>query len=272
MGATAPTHRDLPGGLGSLHNPRPLGGGSICQVWIGELDDATTVVVKQAPYDVAVEVDGLDALRAAGALVPEVLAAERDVMVLRYVDGDPDWSGLGHRVAQLHRTSAGDRFGWRTDNLLGRAPQYGGWSDDWPDFFAERRLRPLLTARALPHDARRRIERALDGPLHALLGSHEPRASLVHGDLWSGNVVAGRWLIDPAVWMADRELELAFAHLFGGLPQEFFTAYDAAWPLPAGAEERRPALQLYHVLIHVWHFGASYVPMVTKRLDELSWH
>lgn len=264
--------RNLPGGLGSLRNPRRLGGGSICEVWTGQLDDATPVVVKQAPYDVAVEVDGLEALRAAGAPVPEVLGAERDVMVLRYVDGDPDWAGLGRQVAQLHRTSAGDRFGWHTDNLLGRAPQSGGWSDDWPAFFAERRLRPLLSAHALPRDARQRIERALDGPLHALLGAHVPRASLVHGDLWSGNVVAGRWLIDPAVWMADRELELAFARLFGGLPQEFFTAYHEAWPLPAGVENRVPALQLYHVLIHVWHFGASYVPLVNERLDQLSWH
>lgn len=272
MGGSAPAHQALPAGLGPLDNPRPLSGGSICQVWLGNLGDGTRVVVKQAPYDVAVEVDGLEALRTAGAPVPDVLAAERDVIVLRYVDGHPDWSALGRQVAHLHRDSAGDRFGWHADNLLGRAPQHGGWSDDWPAFFAERRLRPLLTAQALPPDARRRIERGLDGPLHVLLGSHTPRASLVHGDLWSGNVVAGRWLIDPAVWMADRELELAFAHLFGGLPQEFFTAYYEAWPLPTGAEQRRPALQLYHTLIHVWHFGASYVPMVNERLDQLDWH
>jgi fructosamine-3-kinase len=262
---------DLPADLGPLRNARRLGGGSICHVWMGELDDGTAVVVKHAPYDVAVEVDGLAALRAAGAPVPDVLAAQGDVLVLQHVGGSPEWSRLGRRVAEMHRDSAGARFGWHRDNLLGRAPQRGGWAESWSEFFAELRLRPLLDADALPGDVRATIERALDGPLQRLLGAHEPRASLVHGDLWSGNVVAGRWLIDPAVWMADRELELAFARLFGGFPEEFFAAYDATWALPAGAEERAPALQLYHALIHVWHFGSSYVPMVEERLYRLGW-
>ncbi|HSK97217.1 MAG TPA: fructosamine kinase family protein, partial [Euzebyales bacterium] len=140
-----------------------------------------------------------------------------------------------------------------------------------PAFFAEHRLRPLLHADALPVAERARIERALSGPLPHLLGAHGPSPSLVHGDLWSGNVVTGRWLIDPAVWLADRELDLAFARLFGGIPDAFFAAYADVWPLPPGAEERLPALQLYHVLIHVWHFGAGYLPMVRERLDRLGW-
>lgn len=262
----------LPDGLGRLRTPRRLGGGSICEVWRGELDDGTPVVVKRAPYDVTVEVDGLEALRVAAAPVPEVLGADGHTLVLRYVDGPPDWRAMGHAVARLHHDTAGDRFGWHRDNLLGRAVQPGGWSDDWPTFFADHRLRPLLTAEALPGAVRARIEHALDGPLRDLLGATGPQASLIHGDLWSGNVVAGRWLIDPAVWMADRELELAFARMFGGIPSAFFRAYADTWPLPDGAAGREPALQLYHILIHVWHFGAGYVPMVIDRLDRLGWH
>jgi fructosamine-3-kinase len=240
-------------------------------VWAGTLDDATRVVVKRAPYPVDVEVDGLTALAEAGAPVPDVLAADDDVLVLRHVSGDPDWPALGVRLADLHRTSCGDRFGWHRDNLLGRATQPGGWSDDWPAFFAEERLRPLLGADALPDDVRLRLERGIGGPLGDLLGAHAPTASLVHGDLWSGNIVDGSWLVDPAVWMADRELELAFTRLFGGVPEPFFTGYDSRWPLPSGAAQRRPALQLYHLLIHVWHFGAGYVGPVVDRLDRLGW-
>jgi fructosamine-3-kinase len=262
---------DLPGGLGGLRGAQPLHGGSICRVWAGDLADGTAVVVKHAPYDVTAEVDGLAALAAAGAPVPKVLAADDDLLVLSRVDGDPDWQRLGRSVAELHRTTAGARFGWRRDNLLGRAVQTGGWSSDWAAFLVEHRLRPLLDTDALPTGVRRRLERAFDGPLPALLGSHDPAASLIHGDLWSGNIVAGRWLIDPAVWMADRELELAFTTLFGGVPRAFFDGYETTWPLPDGALERRPALQLYHLLIHVWHFGASYVGMVVDRLDRLGW-
>ncbi|HSJ46379.1 MAG TPA: fructosamine kinase family protein [Euzebyales bacterium] len=262
----------LPDGLGRLHGARRLGGGSICTVWAGTLDDATPVVVKRAPYPVDVEVDGLTALAHAGAPVPDVLAADDDVLVLRHVSGDADWHALGVCLADVHRTTCGDRFGWHRDNLLGRAIQLGGWSDDWPVFLVEQRLRPLLGADALPDDVRRRLERAIAGPLGDLLGAHAPSASLVHGDLWSGNIVDGSWLVDPAVWMADRELELAFTRLFGGVPEPFFAGYDSRWPLPSGAAQRRPALQLYHLLIHVWHFGAGYVGPVVDRLDSLGWH
>lgn len=240
-------------------------------VWAGTLDDGTPVVVKRAPYAVAVEVDGLTALSAAGAPVPDVLGADDDVLVLRHVSGEPDWHHLGARLADVHSATSGERFGWRCDNLLGRAVQRGGWSDDWPTFFAEQRLRPLLGADALPDDVRRRLERGIAGPLGELLGAHGPTASLIHGDLWSGNIVDGTWLVDPAVWMADRELELAFTRLFGGVPEPFFAGYDSRWPLPDGAAQRRPALQLYHLLIHVWHFGASYVAPVLDRLDQLGW-
>jgi fructosamine-3-kinase len=262
----------LPEGLSELRGARRLSGGSICDVWAGELADGTAAVVKRAPYDVDTEIDGLRALRDAGAPVPDVLAADGDVLVLEHVTGRPDWHALGGRVADLHRTTADTRFGWHRDNLLGRAPQAGGWSADWPAFFAERRLRPLLDAPALPADVRARIERAIAGPLPALLGAHDPPASLIHGDLWGGNIIDGTWLIDPAVWQADRELELAFTHLFGGVPSAFFDGYDATWPLPDGADARRPGLQLYHILIHVWHFGAGYVGMVVDRLDQLGWH
>jgi fructosamine-3-kinase len=262
----------LPSGLGRLHDARPLDGGSICRTWAGTVDDGTPAVVKVAPYDVDVEVDGLEALRHAGAPVPDVLGFDGHVLVLREVGGPPDWHALGHRLADVHRSTIAARFGWRRDNLLGRAVQPGGWSASWPAFFAEHRLVPLLSAPALPAAVRRRIERAVRGPLPDLLGTHDPQASLIHGDLWSGNIIAGRWLIDPAVWMADRELELAFTHLFGRVPQAFFDGYDSVWPLPTGALDRRPALQLYHLLIHVWHFGAGYVPMVVDRLDRLDWH
>lgn len=270
MIAAAPPPR-LPAGLGRLRDARPLTGGSICQVWAGTLDDGTAVVVKRAPYDVATEVDGLVALDAAGAPVPAVLAADGALLVLSHVDGEADWHGLGRRIALLHRRTAAEQFGWHRDNLLGRAAQRGGWSTDWPSFLATHRLRPLLAAEALPATVRRRLERGIDGPLQALLGAHDPPACLIHGDLWSGNIVDGRWLIDPAVWMADRELELAFTRLFGGVPSAFFDGYDSQWPLPDGADGRRPALQLYHLLIHVWHFGASYVGMVVDRLDQLGW-
>lgn len=248
---------------------RPAGGGSICQVWHAETADGQPVVVKDAPYDVGIEADGLAALRRAGAPVPAVLAATGRRLVLERVDGPADWAALGAAVASLHAVTA-SAYGWHRDNLIGELTQPNGWLTDWPTFFFRRRIAPFLDAPGLPADLRRRLERAGEGPLADLLPPHPP-ASLIHGDLWSGNVVAGRWLIDPAVNHADRELELAFAALFGGLPDAFWRAYQDVWPLADGWRERRPALQLYHLLVHVAHFGSGWAGAVADRLDQLGW-
>lgn len=70
---------------------------------------------------------------------------------------------------------------------------------------------------------------------------------------------------------SDREVELAFAALFGGIQERMWRAYGEAWPLPDGWERRRPALQLHHLLVHVRLFGGSYPRMVADRLDRLGW-
>jgi fructosamine-3-kinase len=264
----------LPRGLPEVAASRPLVGGSICDVWWARLADDRQVVVKRTPYPAEVEADGLAALAAAGAPVPDVLGVDGSVLVMSYVTGPPDWANLGARLADLHRRTADAHahagFGWHRDNMIGSLPQRNGPHPHWPTFYAERRIRPLLGGRALPETLRRRLDRALDGPLLDLL-DHDPAPSLVHGDLWSGNVVDGRWLIDPAVHRADRELELAFADLFGGLPAAFTDAYTRTWPLADGYTRRRPALQLYHLLVHVELFGGGYAGAVAARLDDLGW-
>jgi fructosamine-3-kinase len=240
-------------------------------VWRVRLANGRAAVVKATPYPADIEAEGLLALGAADAPVPAVLGVGDRVLVLAHVAGTPDWAGVGHKLAALHRHVAETgRFGWCRDNLIGPLPQRNGWIGSWPVFYAERRIRPLLDAPALPPRQRRRLEAALDGPLQELLDSAPP-ASLIHGDLWSGNVVDGRWLIDPAVCYADREHELAFMTVFGGFPPALFEAYEAAWPLVDGWQRRRPALQLYHLLVHVRLFGAGYVGAVSARLDQLGW-
>lgn len=271
---------ELPGGLQAVA-VRSLGGGSICRVWDVDLADGRRAVVKQTPYDADLEREGLEALAAAGAPVPTVLASAPDVLVLSHVGGadptDEDWAVLGGRLAAAHRASAaagGTVHGWHRDNLLGRLPQLNapvGDGTSWAAFLAERRVRPLLAlAPELPAELGRRIERGLDESLDDLV-DHDPPACVLHGDLWPGNVVAGRWLVDPAVARGDRELDLAVARLFGGLPPPFFDGYAEVWALPDGWAERIPLLQLPILLAHVAMFGSGYAGQVRDRITALGW-
>jgi protein-ribulosamine 3-kinase len=107
-----------------------------------------------------------------------------------------------------------------------------------------------------------------------LLEGHEPAPSLVHGDLWSGN--AGFLpdgvpvMFDPAVYYGDREADLAMSELFGGFAAEFYAAYNAAWPLASGYEQRKPLYNLYHLLNHLNLFGGGYLAQVRAALRFLA--
>ena len=259
---------DLPGGLSAPVEATVLSGGQIGQVWRVRLADGDTVVVKATGYDARLEAEGLDALRAAGGPVPRVVAADAEVLVLEHVTGPGDLHRLGAGVATIHR-AVGESFGWSRDNVIGPLPQPNTPDDDWPTFHAERRLGTFLDL--LPPELERRLRTAIeDGRLAGLL-DHEPPPSLVHGDLWWGNVVADRWLIDPAVHRADREVDLAMLDLFGSVPATFERGYTEVWPLPDGWQRRRPALQLWPLLVHVRLFGAGYLGGVASRLDQLGW-
>jgi fructosamine-3-kinase len=170
----------------------------------------------------------------------------------------------------MHRRT-GDRFGWHRDNFQGMTRQHNGWSDDWPSFYVERRLRVHLADPRVPAPLRRRLERVCDGPLPALLVPRPP-ASLTHGDLWAANVVEGRWLVDSAVSFADRSWSSRTCSCPAACHQNCSRPTTTSWPPDPSYEQRRPALQLHKFLNDVRHFGPDrYVPRIEAVLDGDGW-
>jgi len=220
----------------------------------------------------AAEAEGLAALREAGARAPEPLAhgvrGEEAFIEMERLElgAAADWGALARMLAALHRRS-GPRFGWHADNWIGLAPQKNGWSGDWIGFYRDCRLAPQLQRAGLLAEAK-----VLLAELATFFRGYQPVASLVHGDLWSGNVgftAAGPVIFDPAVHYGDRETDLAMSELFGGLPHRFYAAYAEDFPLDPGYETRRPLYQLYHLLNHLNLFGAGYAAQVRATLRLL---
>ena len=154
-------------------------------------------------------------------------------------------------------------FGFPVTTYCGPTPQDNTAAASWVEFYGERRIRPLVRQlekeRVLASSDRQVFDRLVDR-LPSLL-PHETVPSLIHGDLWSGNVLAtvsGPGLVDPACAHADREVEFGITTLFGGFSERFFAAYEEAWRLPAGWRERNPLYQLYHLLNHQLIFGGRY--------------
>ncbi|QTP58489.1 phosphotransferase [Billgrantia antri] len=261
--------------VGGLH---PLGGGDIAAVYRLETSQGTVVVKRDDAERLAGEADGLQALREAetSLLVPEVLALGDGWLVMQAFDEAGSRSScsaevLGEGLRQLHSHTAVEH-GWSRDNACGRTPQSNAPLADGRAFQRERRLLPLAKAcheRGLM-DARlrSRIE-VLAETLEDWLP--EAPASLLHGDLWSGNVLytpQGPAVIDPAVYRHYPDVDLAMLTLFGSPGEAFFEAYwdgntPHDWP-------RREALfQLYPLLNHLLLFGGGYRSGVERALARV---
>ncbi len=186
------------------------------------------------------------------------------------------WQSLGAGLARLHHVRA-DAFGWDHDNFIGSLPQRNGRADDWAAFWRERRLEPQLRmardAGKLDAAAGSRFD-ALFGALDELLApGQEEGPSLLHGDLWSGNVhmlgAGAAAVIDPSCHDGHREVDLAMTELFGGFDPAFYQAYEEHWPVAPGYREtRRAVYQLYYLLVHVNLFGGGYAGSTLAALER----
>jgi fructosamine-3-kinase len=257
----------LPPAIGgrSVAASRRVGGGDINDAYLVELDGGGRAFVKTragaAPGEYAAEAAALAWLADGGARVPAVLEATDEILALEWLEeGRLDAAGeeeLGRSLARMH-TAGADRFGATPaggDTRIGPLSLPNEPADGWPRFYAERRLRPLA-ARAGLEDVVGRVCDRLDD----LAGPPEPPARL-HGDLWSGNVLAceGRpYLIDPAAYGGHREIDLAMLQLFGAPSARTLAAYDEVAPRAPGHEERVALFQLFPLLVHAVLFGGGY--------------
>ncbi|MDF2235653.1 fructosamine kinase family protein [Albimonas sp. CAU 1670] len=249
---------------------RRLPGGDLNLAVLVELDDGRRIVAKTGPAP-RTEARMLVALRAAGAPTPEVLGASDSTLALEALpeDGgfsDEGWRGLGRMLRRLHETP-GPAYGWPEPYAFGPVaiPANADPALDWPAFWGERRL--LAEAPRLAPALARRLER-----LAASLPERLPRRplpGLLHGDLWSGNLLAsgGRLsgLVDPACCHGPGEVDLAMLTLFGAPGPQFAAGYGALDP---GAAERRPVYQLWPAIVHLRLFGGGYEGMVEGLLAE----
>ena len=229
----------------------------------------------KAPADLfQKEAEGLNEMRLAEnpwLIIPTVIWAREvndipGLLLMDYLHSSTTIDGfderLGRGIAQLHRETA-SAFGFHHSNYCGLTIQDNTWTDNWADFFAQRRIWVLVqkirSLRGLTVDELKIYERLM-GKIPLLL-SHQTVPSLIHGDLWSGNymfTVNGPALIDPACYYADREMELGMMHLFGGFSSTVWSAYQNEFPLPSDWEQRIHLYQLYHILNHYLLFGGSY--------------
>ncbi|MBK5938617.1 fructosamine kinase family protein [Halochromatium roseum] len=264
--------------------PQAIGGGCINQaVVLGEAEQRVFIKLNRADLLPMFEAEaaGLSEMAATKSIrVPAPICTGVDggqaFIAMEYValgGGRGDAIAAGRQLAAMHRATR-PRFGWDRDNTIGSTPQHNAARDDWATFWSDQRLGfqlELAAHNGYSGRVQRQGERLRQG-LGGLL-DHSPAVSLLHGDLWGGNIgyaANGQPVIfDPACYYGDREADLAMTELFGGFGGEFRAAYEDAWPLRPGYAVRKDLYNLYHILNHLNLFGGGYLSQAERMIDRL---
>ncbi|WP_018627553.1 fructosamine kinase family protein [Niabella aurantiaca] len=265
----------------------PVQGGDINQCYCINADGARYFLKMHphlsSPLLFEKEIHGLKELARSGRLkVPgplkQGITGGSQYLLLEWLDAAPprqhSWEQLGKGLAQLHRkTQSG--FGFFENNYLGVWPQENTAAGTWPEFYADRRILPLIrTLFDLGKLTRADLANAekFCKQLPGLFPGEPP--ALLHGDLWSGNVLfladGTPAIFDPAVYYGHREMDIGMTLLFGGFDSGFYHAYRQTYPLQPGWQQRVPCTQLYPLLLHARLFGGHYTGNVKRILASFS--
>lgn len=210
--------------------------------------------------------------------IPEILSVNARQLSLERIPNQSattkQWQLLGDQLARLHQVPQSS-FGYPDDNYIGLNPQQNGLFDDWGTFFYQQRL--LFQCRLIQQDTiQTEIHQQLtqlQQPLINWLNRDNIQPALLHGDLWSGNVLFSEdkvWLIDPAVYWGDSEADIAMTELFGGFPRAFYQAYRQQRPLTSDYNLKKICYNLYHYLNHYNLFGRGYLAACRSHLNQLT--
>ncbi len=272
----------------TIHSRNPVGGGCVNDAYI-ITDGSTRYFVKlnhiQHHNMFEAEALGLQAIVDQHTIcVPQPICfgeINRQIyLVLEYLDlqARPDPVKLGRQLAAMHRITA-EQFGWSLDNTIGSTPQSNKLSSDWVEFWRNQRLIPqLLLAEKNGFGATlSAMTEKLLSRFECLFESYTPQPSMLHGDLWGGNVAAlansttgaTPVIFDPAFYYGDRETDIAMTSLFGGFEQAFYTAYHQSWPLDDGFKTRKHLYNLYHILNHLNLFGDAYLSQAINTIEHI---
>ena len=213
-------------------------------------------------------------------VVPEVIAYKNikniEILLIEWIDlQNFDQKNLGKGLGEMHLNatqSNPESFGYPIAGFIGTTDQMKGWEKNWIDCYLNLRIIPQLSILKSNFLDKETINKLIEKIKSELL-NHKPINTLVHGDLWSGNIGIDRnnrgVIFDPASWWADNEVDIAMTKLFGGFTSIFYEEYHKIFPKKSGYEKRIIIYNLYHILNHANMFGGSYYSQVENYVKEI---
>jgi fructosamine-3-kinase len=272
--------------LGGLLSHQTVSGGSINDAYQIKTEQGKFFLKLNSstrfPLMFETESKGLKLLGKSNFSVPEPLQVgvvdNAQFILMKWIEqGSPNhdfWNVFGRSLAELHSISS-KGFGLDHDNYIGSLPQHNEMAETWAEFFQNKRLKPQIEMARANGRLTSKMTVGFDSlfkQLPDLFPKEKP--SLLHGDLWSGNMMVSSYgspcIFDPAVYYGHREMDLAMMALFGGFGESWVDAYNEVYPLALGWQDRIPLGQLYPLMVHVNLFGGGYAASVERILNQFT--
>ena len=273
-------------GVGSPKNIKQVLGGDIHQSWQIEFQNAKFFLKRneRTKKFLKFEKSCLDNLKKytnyENLVIPKIISYLEvnnvELLLMEWINmRNTDQQKLGKGLGEMHIESNKfnpKSYGYPIDGYIGTTNQIKGWEGNWVKCFIDLRIEPqlaILRKDFLEID----IKNKLKSKIESVLYEHEPFNSLVHGDLWSGNIGINQMnkgiIFDPACWWADCEVDIAMTRLFGGFKSEFYENYHKIIPNKKGFEKRTIIYNFYHILNHVNMFGGSYFNQAQRYINNI---
>ena len=264
-------------------NITPIFGGNIHSCWSLEFKTSKIFIKKNTSKDLYLKFeeyclnDLKNYIDGEYLIIPKVISYKKiknsEILILEWIDmQNNDHNKLGKGLAIMHLNSQQrnlKKYGYSIQGFIGTNPQIKGWHENWADFFIEYRLNPqfsYLDQKIFSLE----VIKNLKLKVKQILSKHNPISSLVHGDLWSGNIGVGKnnkgVIFDPASWWADSEVDIAMSKLFSGFANEFYDEYYKINKTSKLSAEKSEVYNLYHILNHANMFGGGYLSQLSRQI------
>ncbi len=269
--------------IGAVIYVQSVGGGCIAQSYTIVSIKGTYFLKTNYPCAEMYKQEALGLLEIAKSntiATPLVIDYTNDYLLIEYIESSPItiqcFKTAGKQLARMHMITH-SKCGFSSNNFIGKSIQINTQHENWAHFFYTNRIQAQLVIAQKNNKANQElielVEKSQDPIIEMLEVSPQPH-SLLHGDLWSGNILSNTcgtpYLVDTAVYYGNRESDIAMTTLFGGFPPEFYSAYNQEYPLNTDYVQREKIYQLYHIFNHYNLFGIAYYNRLIHILKHIT--
>ena len=212
---------------------------------------------------------------------PNIINYNDRFLIMSFIsnnDDQPEKTNIDllNSIISIHSIKNQD-YGFDFDTQIGGLKQINSKSKNWKEFYTDKRLSYIFDL----VNKNKPMDKSINTKIDLLIKKMDnfipanPRPSLLHGDLWEGNILFKNkkfvGFIDPGSFYGHNELEISYLRWFNPkfIDNNFLDKYNDHIKVDKYYLEYEPVYQLYYSLLNVYLWDRRYVEDVRRLLDKI---